>query len=138
MHTKTLYRPVGLTELQLIADADYRRFPPRLDWQPIFYPVLNEAYATRIAHEWNTEDSFSGYCGIVLRFEVDATYIQQYEIMNVGDETHNELWVPAERLEEFNDHITDKIVPVSVYTGSNLVMPDDERITELLSALIKQ
>jgi len=44
--TTTLYRPVGQEELNLIRDGGYREFPPRLQHQPIFYPVLNEEYAT--------------------------------------------------------------------------------------------
>ncbi|HYL99863.1 MAG TPA: ADP-ribosylation/crystallin J1, partial [Blastocatellia bacterium] len=40
-----LFRPVGAKELQLIADSGFREFPPRLDHQPIFYPVLNFEYA---------------------------------------------------------------------------------------------
>jgi hypothetical protein len=43
--TTILYRPVEQKELDLIAASAYRAFPPRLDWQPIFYPVLNEEYA---------------------------------------------------------------------------------------------
>ena len=53
-----LYRPVGLKEWQLIEGADYRAFPPRLSWQPIFYPVLAENYATRIARDWNTGEKY--------------------------------------------------------------------------------
>jgi len=34
-----LYRPVGCKELELIEDAGMKEFPPRLAWQPIFYPV---------------------------------------------------------------------------------------------------
>ncbi|MBK5721430.1 hypothetical protein JGH11_11150 [Dysgonomonas sp. Marseille-P4677] len=63
----TLYRPVGLKELQLIIDLDFKAFPPRLEWQPIFYPVLNQEYAEQIAEKWNTKDEFSGYCGIVTK-----------------------------------------------------------------------
>lgn len=48
-----LYRPVGSKELELIKKSNYRRFPPRLAEQPIFYPVLNEQYATEIASSWN-------------------------------------------------------------------------------------
>lgn len=48
-----LYRPVGSKELELIKKSNYRRFPPRLVEQPIFYPVLNEQYATEIASSWN-------------------------------------------------------------------------------------
>jgi hypothetical protein len=50
----TLYRPVGRQEYDLIAAADFRRFPPRLPAQPFFYPVTNAEYATQIARDWNT------------------------------------------------------------------------------------
>ena len=58
-----MYRPVGLKELELIMASAFEAFPPRLEWQPIFYPVLNQAYAEQIALEWNTVDAFSGFCG---------------------------------------------------------------------------
>lgn len=44
-----LYRPVGTAELELISSSGYKKFPPRLPEQPIFYPVLNEKYAREIA-----------------------------------------------------------------------------------------
>ena len=44
MDTVTLYRPVGQKELDLIAAVGFAAFPPRLSWQPIFYPVLTEDY----------------------------------------------------------------------------------------------
>ena len=56
-----LYRPVGESELILIAESKYTAFPPRLPEQPIFYPVLNEQYAAEIAKRWNTKDKNSGY-----------------------------------------------------------------------------
>ena len=61
LETILLYRPVGPAELSLIADAGYRAFPPRLPEQPIFYPVLHEAYAVQIARDWNVKASGSGY-----------------------------------------------------------------------------
>ena len=60
MKTAVLYRPVGRKELELIRESGYREFPPRLPHQPIFYPALNEEYATRIARDWNTKDAVSG------------------------------------------------------------------------------
>ena len=30
-----LYRPVGQKELDLIAESEFKEFPPRLEWQPI-------------------------------------------------------------------------------------------------------
>ena len=75
MKNNTLYRPVGLKELELIFETDFTAFPPRLEWQPIFYPVLNEAYAIEIATKWNLDDEGSGYSGFVTAFEVDPAYL---------------------------------------------------------------
>jgi hypothetical protein len=47
----TLWRPVGPKELKLIEESGFKRFPKRLAEQPIFYPVMNEAYAIQIAHD---------------------------------------------------------------------------------------
>ena len=46
-----LFRPVGPEEPKLIEAAEFRAFPPRLPEQPIFYPVLGEEYAVKIARE---------------------------------------------------------------------------------------
>jgi len=99
-----LYRPVGTKELELIRGSGYTEYPPRLPDQPIFYPVLNEKYATEIASQWNVtyNDDHKGY---VTRFEIDDTYIHQFEIHVVGGAYHQELWVPAEELDKFNQHI---------------------------------
>jgi hypothetical protein len=113
--TTTLYRPVGQTELDLIRAAGMRRFPPRLSWQPIFYPVLDEAYAIRIAREWNTKDPASGHVGYVTRFEVLTAFLRRYEVQEVGGRTLRELWVPAEELEVFNDNIVGEIEVIHQY-----------------------
>jgi hypothetical protein len=115
--TTTLWRPVGQRELELIAESGWARFPPRLVGQPIFYPVLNEEYATKIARDWNTRDAASGFVGHVLRFEVDAAYLQQFPSHRVGGTGIDELWIPAEQLEEFNDHIVGQIALHSTHRG---------------------
>lgn len=97
-----LYRPVNQAELDLIEASEWRAFPPRLPEQPIFYPVLNEDYAIQISRDWNVPYYGVGY---VVRFAVEAEYLQQFAVQNVGDAQHNELWVPAEQLAEFNQHI---------------------------------
>lgn len=116
-NTITLYRPVGQREMDLIAASGYRRFPPRLEWQPIFYPVMNKEYAVQIARDWNTNDEFSGYVGYVLAFEINADYVGKFEIQNVGGEIHNELWVPAEELPEFNENIAGEIIIIEAFYG---------------------
>ena len=104
-----LYRPVGQAELDLIIAADCRSYPPRLPGQPIFYPVLNERYAREIAEKWNKKSADSGYSGYVTTFEINDTYISQFEIQTVGASYHQEFWIPAEDLAEFNRHIIGKI-----------------------------
>ena len=47
-----LYRLVGPSELALIEDSGWTRFPPRKREQPIFYPVLNQEYAAWISKNW--------------------------------------------------------------------------------------
>lgn len=112
--TTTLYRPVGEKELALIAAAGYRVFPPRLKWQPIFYPVLTEDYATAIARDWNAHGGRKGY---VTRFEVETRYLNQFEPHLAGARIHREYWIPAERLAEFNAHIVGPIEVIATFTS---------------------
>jgi hypothetical protein len=112
-----LYRPVGLKELELIGAAGYTAFPPRLPEQPIFYPVLNQEYARQIAERWNTKDRASGYAGFVTAFEVDDEYLAQFPVQTVGASVHQELWVPAEELPTFNQHIQGRIEVVESFYG---------------------
>ena len=113
-----LYRPVGVKELELIAASEFKAFPPRLYFQPIFYPVLNFAYAEQIARDWNTKDQASGFAGFVTQFEVADEYIGRYEVQTVGASQHQELWIPAEELDELNQHIINRIEVVASYYGS--------------------
>lgn len=101
----TLYRPVGHKELELIRQSGFRSFPPRLPQQPFFYPVLNEEYATQIAHDWNTKDEASGFEGHVLRFRVRSEFLTGYDVRLVGSSSHREYWIPASELDELNRNI---------------------------------
>ena len=123
----TLYRPVGLAELALMFDAQMRAFPPRLPEQPIFYPVLNRDYAIQIARDWNAPSQQSAYSGFVTEFSVSSHFLAQFPVQTVGGSAHQELWVPAEQLEEFNSEIADIIRITDVffsdaYTG--FIPPD--------------
>ena len=115
--TSILYRPVGAQELALIAASGWRAFPPRLAAQPIFYPVLTEQYAVEIARDWNTRDAASGYVGYVLRFAVDTAFVARYPVQVAGARRHQELWVPAEELDDFNAHIVGPIEVVAEFRG---------------------
>ena len=112
MSTRTLFRPVGPAELELIRAAGWKAFPPRLEEQPVFYPVLNQEYAAQIARDWNVRESGSGF---VTRFDVDAEYLEKFPRQVVGGSVHEELWVPAEELDEFNSKIVGLIEVVESF-----------------------
>lgn len=132
MKIVTLYRPVGLKELELIRQSGWTKFPPRLEWQPIFYPVLNQPYADQIALQWNTRDAFSGYCGVTTAFDVNEAHYFKYAVQNVGGAIHNELWVPAEELEEFNRNIIGPIRIVDAFFGEGYTPPRNSDLAKLL------
>lgn len=110
--TVELFRPVGPRELDLIRQSGFRAFPPRLEGQPIFYPVLNREYAAQIASIWNVRDS--GY-GAVTAFDVDKAFLDRYEVQQVGGRQHLEYWIPAEDLDDFNRHILGLIRVIEEY-----------------------
>jgi hypothetical protein len=104
--TVTLWRPVGPKELALIRESGMGAFPPRLPEQPIFYPVTTEAYATKIARDWNVPASGAGY---VTRFEVHKDFLDGYQVQTAGGRAYQEYWIPAEELSAFNAAIVGKI-----------------------------
>jgi len=120
---ETLYRPVGEAELKLVQDAGFKAFPPRLPDQPIFYPVTNEEYAAKIARDWNAKNA--GDRGFVTRFDVMCAYLDRFEKKVVGGRIHEEYWIPAENLDEFNANIVGKIEVVAEFVGPNGQIKDE-------------
>jgi Cysteine-rich CPCC len=112
-----LYRPLGLHELRLVAAAGWRAWPPRLPHQPIFYPVLTFDYARAIARDWNPKDASSAFLGLVSRFKVTDNFAARYPKRLAGGASHEELWVPAADLPEFNDHIRGFIEIIEAFPG---------------------
>ncbi len=115
METITLYRPIGRKEFELIEESGFISFPPRLPFQPIFYPVLSEEYAIQIARDWNTKDKASDYMGYVTRFQVKTEFLQKYIIQTVGGSQYQEYWIPAEELSEFNANIIGRIEVIAEF-----------------------
>lgn len=89
-----------------------KRFPPRLPEQPIFYPVTTKAYAIKITRDWNLPASGSGF---VTEFDVNAAYLARYDVQQAGGREHEEYWIPAEDLEDFNDAIMGRIRVVETF-----------------------
>jgi hypothetical protein len=118
-----LWRPVGASELALIEQSGWRRFPPRLSEQPFFYPVLSFEYAEQIARDWNARGDDEGF---IVTFEVDDDVAAKYPPQTVGAAAlHRELWVPADDLAEFNEAIRGKIELVARYRNGARV--EDQR-----------
>ena len=104
--TVILFRPVGPAELALLERSGFTRWPPRLEGQPIFYPVTNEQYAIEIAAKWNVKESGSGF---VTRFRVRKAFMARYPVQQVGAAHHTEWWIPAEDLEQLNANLVGPI-----------------------------
>jgi hypothetical protein len=111
--TVTLYRPTGPAELKLVEDSGFKRWPPRLPRQPIFYPVTDEQYAREITIRWNVPSNGVGH---VTRFEVRKDFMDQYEIRKVGTTYHTEWWIPAADLDSLNNNIVGCIQVMGTYT----------------------
>ena len=114
MSVTILYRPVGPAEMALIEAGGFRSFPPRLPEQPIVYPVMNEGYAREIAQGWNVRES--GF-GAVTRFAIDTSWVSRFAVQTVGAARHQELWVPADQLELFNEHLVGPIEVIATFTA---------------------
>jgi hypothetical protein len=116
--TVALWRPTGPEELALVAQSAWRSWPPRLADQPIFYPVLNREYATKIARDWNVPRSGAGY---VMRFRVRRSFLDGYAVQQAGGRTILEYWIPAEDLDGLNANIIGRIELVEEFRS------DDQR-----------
>jgi hypothetical protein len=103
---------VGPKELELIRESGMRAFPPRLPEQPIFYPVLSEDYAVKIARDWNVRASGAGF---VTRFAVLKSFLDNYSEHEAGGRAHREYWIPAEQLPAFNAAIVGEIEVVAEF-----------------------
>jgi hypothetical protein len=110
----TLWRPIGPAELELLEENGWTAWPPRLPEQPIFYPVLNRDYATRIARDWNVKHDGAGF---VTEFDVETAFLDSFDVHQVGGQTILEYWIPAEDLELFNEHVVGPIRLIESFTA---------------------
>ena len=105
---------MGQQELELIEQSHRTEFPSRLPEQPIFYPVTTEEYAIKIARDWNAKYN-EPKCGYVTRFRVRKSFLDRYEARTVGGASHQEYWIPAEDLAEFNENIIGNIEVIAEF-----------------------
>jgi hypothetical protein len=106
----TVWMPISPERLRLIRQDGMRALPP--SEQPMFYPVLSEEYAQRMARDWNILSSGVGY---VARIRVRAEFLNRYEAHSVGGSGHPEYRIPAADLEAFNAAILGQIEIVAEF-----------------------
>lgn len=51
----------------------------------------------------------------MLRFQVDAGFLARYAVQTLGTRVHQEYWIPAEDLEEFNRNLIGSIEIVASF-----------------------
>jgi hypothetical protein len=51
----------------------------------------------------------------VTRFEVERDFLDRHEVQQTGGQTILEYWIPADELDEFNQHIVGRIEVVAEY-----------------------
>ena len=72
----------------------------------------NRDYAIKIARDWNLPRDGAGF---VTEFEVDAEFLDRYDVHQVGGRTILEYWIPAADLDEINRHIDGQIQVVDEF-----------------------
>lgn len=124
--TVLMFRPVGPAELELLRASGWKRWPPRLPEQPIFYPVTNFRYASEIASKWNVGDSGAGY---VTRFHVRVSFMNRYRVERVGAAWHSEWWILADDLVHLNENIVGSIEVIARYGSAESETVENSAIT---------
>ena len=79
-------------ELEFVRQSGWHRFPPRLPEQPIFYPILDEAYAIEIARDWNAKYLGTGF---VRYFDVESEFLNGFTPWQVARIDANTGFLPS-------------------------------------------
>ena len=53
----------------------------------------------------------------MLRFRVHSEFLSHYQVKTVGSSGHNEFWIRAEELPDFNRNIVGKIEVIGEFYG---------------------
>lgn len=74
--------------------------------------VTGKARSEQVGRTYQNTNRDSGY---VTRFRVRRSFLNRYEVHQVGGRTIPEYWIPAEDLAEFNANIVETIEVVARY-----------------------
>jgi len=117
--THILYRAIGLSEMLQILEEEPHQLPETFAYSATICLMLSESHAHKIAQDYKSHDTNTGYAGFVIRFHVDATYLNQLETNTITDSGETFLQIPTEQLSELNRHIVGNIEMVAAYYGDH-------------------
>lgn len=100
--------------LEAIRVRSWKSFPPLQEEEAAFYPAISQLFALQKAQDWTLPDWGECY---VTQFRIAAGYVRNFEVQTLSGEVHEELWVPAEELENFNSNIVGKIQVLKAFTA---------------------
>lgn len=69
-----------------------------------------------MARDWNAKHN-PNKVGYVTRLSMRSEYLRRFETQTVGGSAHQEYWIPAEELAEFNRNIVGRIQVVAEFRG---------------------
>ncbi|WP_232735137.1 hypothetical protein [Olleya sp. Bg11-27] len=80
-------------------------------------------------------DEFGNYLGFVTEFKIKEQEFLKYEVENVGGAIHNELWVPSDKLQAFNEAIVEEIKVINVFIGDEFKQTSNQIIKDFINKL---
>lgn len=80
----------------MIERSGWTRFPPRIARRPVFYTDMSEEDATGATAQET---------GYIIKVHVRKEYLKKYAITHNDCNDHDELCVPTDALEDFNNNI---------------------------------
>ena len=80
--------------------------------------MTNEDYAVQIARDWNCKFN-ADKKGFVTRFFLDEGYLSRFDRKIVGGKMHEELWAPAEHLQELQQQHNREIEVTRAFAASD-------------------
>ncbi len=102
MELQTLYRPVGSNELAWIIRSGWTRFPARLIKEPVFYPIIDDAF---IAQKPVQKLRHADRAACIIRFHVIKDYLSKHAVNHVDADMHTEVHLSPDAIDELNNNI---------------------------------
>ena len=81
--------------------------------------LIRQSNFSQIARDWNAQHN-QDKVGYVTRFAVRNDYLKQHVIQTVGSSVHQEYWIPAGEMEDFNRNLVGPIEVVAEFRSDEV------------------